>query len=326
MPIQEKIKKYREIRKRVFNEATRPTQDSEMVHNENKNLLKNTILDVCSKANLDNFRGNDEETIKLLWSLMWSKIFYSNRKAGVMTPFINNLKDYFDNHINFIDPGWDSEKSDLFKDYMSNSGIFKNRKTYKDRKRITKIVNIARQLYHHIQERPDDVFSFVTGNKEDVWEIHKHLLRIGFRRDLTALHFMMDIGFPVMKPDIVISSLFLSLGWLHEIIPNLPKDLTPHDLRGKSHSREKSKYGSKYVYTNPKMYKPIIDLARKLAENVTETDLRADIRWVSTNPLREFDFFMVKFGQKPEPKMGVVRQLFSLTDKSNNTCSTSCPF
>ncbi|MFM8340918.1 MAG: hypothetical protein ACKN9F_01730, partial [Methylomonas sp.] len=134
---------------------------------------------------------------------------------------------------------------------------------------------------------------------------------------LTVLHFMMDIGFQVIKPDIVISRLFLDWGWLHNEITKLPNDLSFDDLQGRG------KYGQRFKYTREKMYKPAINLARKIVLNTKKEDLKNDIGWVTDNPIREFDIFLVKYGQQPEKEFGIERTLYKglpLNEKRVSSC------
>jgi len=141
-------------------------------------------------------------------------------------------------------------------------------------------------------------------NVSDVGPIHTYLMEtVGYTNDLTALHLMMDLGFEVIKPDIVITGLFLTWGWLHQAIPDLPYNLSIDDLHGKGN------YKSKYLYTKASMYKPAIDLSRQIVRQVDPKDLKKDIGWTTNNQLREFDIFTVKNGQKPEPNCGIVRRL-----------------
>jgi len=37
--------------------------------------------------------------------------------------------------------------------------------------------------------------------------------------------------------------------------------------------------------------------------------LEEDIGWVTNNLIREFDIFLVKYGQKPDEKFGIMRKL-----------------
>jgi hypothetical protein len=153
------------------------------------------------------------------------------------------------------------------------------------------------------------ILNFITNgySAEDVWGVHGHLMSIGYRSDLTVLHCMMDLGFQVIKPDIVISKLFLEWGWLHKMTPGLPLDISYDDLRGQG------KYGSRYQYTSERMYKPSINLARQIIAITKRDDLESDIGWVTDNPIREFDIFTVKYGQKPEKDFGIERTLYEAT-------------
>ncbi len=80
-------------------------------------------------------------------------------------------------------------------------------------------------------------------------------------------------------------------------------DLTLADLEGQG------QYRGRYHYTHPRVYRPIIDLSREIVAGLNPNDLRNDIGWVTGNPLREFDFFLVKSGQMPEPQAGLERRL-----------------
>lgn len=173
--------------------------------------------------------------------------------------------------------------------------------------KLKKIVTVARAFKRYFDEHPDAAaIEFVTRGMPagNVWRVHDQLLKAGYTADLTALHFMMDAGFQVIKPDVVISRLLLEWGWLHHAIPSLPADLTRYDLQGEG------KYGSRYLYTKPTMYKPVIDLARGIVSDLDVDILVADIGWATNNPMREFDIFVVKAGQLPEREFGIERRLY----------------
>jgi hypothetical protein len=116
---------------------------------------------------------------------------------------------------------------------------------------------------------------------------------------------MMDLGFDCIKPDIVMSRLVLARGWLAHFSDQLPADLQEADLRGKG------KYRNKFLYTNHIVIKPIVNLARAFASQMRQQreTLERDIGWVTSNPIREFDIFMVSYGQRPDPSAGIVIQL-----------------
>ena len=67
-------------------------------------------------------------------------------------------------------------------------------------------------------------------------------------------------------------------------------------------------------YTHLENTKPIIELAQEIVANVSMEDLENDIGWVTENPIREFDIFMVKFGQEPETGWGLDKKPFRSND------------
>ncbi|MDB4890262.1 MAG: hypothetical protein JWL61_2117 [Gemmatimonadetes bacterium] len=118
---------------------------------------------------------------------------------------------------------------------------------------------------------------------------------------------MMDLGYPVVRPDIVLTSLFLKFGWLHHADASLPA-LRKIDLHGKG------QFGARFRYDKPRMFKLVIDTARQVVATLNADELQADIGWMTANPLREFDLFMVKAGQKPEAQYGLLTTVEYLED------------
>ena len=136
--------------------------------------------------------------------------------------------------------------------------------------------------------------------------MHQHILDLGYTADLTALHLMMDVGFPVVKPDIVLSRLFLGWGWLQSTVGTrghvpLPSDLSLTALRS----------GGVHSYVKPSFYLRIIDLASSISKRLEEMrpEVDRDIAWSTANQLREFDLFVVKYGQEPDPVWGLTANL-----------------
>lgn len=188
-----------------------------------------------------------------------------------------------------------------------HDGQFKGLHTVSNVPKLKKIISTARAYARYFKENPtDDAIKFVIGGFDEtsVWDIQQRLLDLGYGADLTALHFMMDTGFRVIKPDVVVSRLFLDWGWLHYADQSLPMDLTRDDLLGRG------RYKSRYHYTKPVIYRPIIDLANKIVQHIKADDLNKDIGWSTNNPLREFDLFVVKSGQLPEPDFGIEKRLY----------------
>ena len=183
-------------------------------------------------------------------------------------------------------------------------------------------MTVGRAFTEYFDEHPEALgLSFVTrqDESEDVWRLSRNLDAVGLSGQLIQLHLMMDLGFDCIKPDIVISRLVLSLGWLANFSDQLPADLTEADLRGKG------KYRSKFHYTKSIVIKPIVDLARAFASKMrTEREtLQADIGWITSNPIREFDIFMVSSGQRPDPIWGIEVQLWS--GNSHGPKPQGCP-
>ena len=66
------------------------------------------------------------------------------------------------------------------------------------------------------------------------------------------------------------------------------------------------------------MYKPIIEVALEIVSITKQQELKKDIGWVTCNPIREFDIFIVKYGQKPEKEFGVERTLYDTMTVGEN--------
>ncbi len=310
------VSQYRDIRKRVFTEATVPNVGDSAKASKNKELLKRFVTRVCDEANLHNLQSSSEKAKNALWHNLWTKHRYAGIKADIATKEIHDIEFYFDDYRNFTSSDWDLEShghtlikaGPLASDFLNRTGVFSGKQTIGNLPKLKKVVAVANAFNTYFSKNPQaPAISFLCPNTthDDVWAIHQRLADIGYKGDLTSLHFMMDAGFPVIKPDLVISRLLLDWGWLHFADPTLPHDLTRADLVGKG------QYGSRYLYTKKRIYKPIIELANQVAEKVKEEELAGDIGWVTTNPVREFDLFIVKAGQLPEEGTGISRRLYA---------------
>jgi hypothetical protein len=303
-------------------------------HLENKNKFREGLIAVAENANPVIFENNDSKSITKIWHHLWTKNRYAGIRAQSATNEINDIKKLFDDYKWFVNPDWDVESLNgnhhqldenrsgrLARDFVNRAGDFQNKRTIGNIPKLKKIVHIARRFTHYfVTNSKANAMDFVTnGNTLANWnDIKAHLDFIGYKADLTQLHFMMDIGLPVIKPDVVISRLFLRWKWLDFAIPDLPEDLTEEDLIGRG------KYGTKYLYTKSRIYGPIIDLANNIVEGLSYKDLKDDIGWVTTNKLREFDFFIVKSGQQPEAEFGVARTLDLSLDELRILSNAQC--
>jgi hypothetical protein len=307
---------YRNVRKAVYEQATMPFDGSMHEHELNKEKLRQKITALCNAANLDHYIGNSVDAALKIWRLLWTVNRYAGIKNTIASKEIEDIAFVFDHFEVFCEQSWEIEANGHClkragadaQHFLQRTGPFTERQTIGNIPKLCKIVNVARGLKKFLAQKPaaTPVLDFITkGNPtSDVWAIHKHLMSIGYTSDLTALHFMMDLGFPVIKPDIVITRLFLEWGWLHKVVPNLPPDVSPEDLRGQG------KYRSRFQYTKPIMYKPVIELARQIVGVTSQQALIADIGWNVTNPLREFDIFTVTYGQVPDKEWGLTRTLY----------------
>jgi hypothetical protein len=314
--LQEMSETYRKTRIDVYEQATRPFTNDPDTHKKNRETLKKSVEKLCEDADLKKYRGTDRDTATAVWHHLWTKNRYAGISSQMATREIADIESIFDDYEIFSSEDWNIEASGpkvitcgkQVRDFLSRSGAFSDKQTIGNAQKLVKIVSLARLLIDFLKNKSADtpVLDFIRNgySDDDVWAIHRRLIEMGYRGDLTALHFMMDLGFQVIKPDIVISKIFLTRGWLRKKVPELPNDLSLENLQGKG------KYGHRFRYTSEKMYKPIIDLAREIVSRTRQKDLQEDIGWVTGNPFREFDIFLVKYGQRPEEESGIERTLY----------------
>ena len=298
-------------------------------HRKNIETLKKMVEKLCDEADLKKYRGTDGDIATAIWHHLWTKNRYARIRSQIATREITDIESMFDDYEMFSSEDWDIEASgykvitcgNRVRDFLDRSGAFSNKQTIGNPQKLVKIVSVARLLTDFLRNKSADtpVLDFIRNgySDDDVWAIHRHLMEMGYRGDLTALHFMMDLGFQVIKPDIVISRIFLDWGWLHKKVPGLPNNLSFEDLQGKG------KHGQRFKYTSEKIYKPIIDLAREIVSRTKQKDLEKDIGWVTDNPIREFDIFLVKYGQRPEKDSGIERTLYqtkTIDEKGISQC------
>lgn len=319
--------RYRMIRRAVYEQATLPINGSTEAHTQNQRKFRTKVTSLCNAANLQEFRKSDNAAIQALWHLIWARIRYSGGvRSEVATRQVNSIRKSFDNFEMFTDSSWDVIVSGhkLVRAGTHATRFLQREANYRDcpgdrtdASKLNKTVLIARQLSQFLQthSRNTPVLEFVTGGlpTSDVWGIHERLMSIGYRGDLTSLHFMMETGFQVVKPDVIMTRLFHEWRWLEVAAPKIAHDLTREKLEKK--------------YTSPSIYRPVIDLARRIVGSVSQESLKQDIGWVTDNPLREFDIFIVKYGQQPEEEFGITRTLHksgprSASSRSTRTCST----
>ncbi|MEA3641809.1 MAG: TIGR02452 family protein [Lamprobacter sp.] len=310
---------YRALRTRVYEEATRAEGEAmhSPAHRNHQARFRERILAICDRANLEHYRSPTPEARTQLWHHLWTKTRYSGIRAQIATTEVEDLTPLFDDYRWFSDPCWNLENKGhsvvkagrCVEDFRHRTGPFEGKQTVANIPKLKKLITVARAFKHYFELYPDETaLSFITSglpiDPAGIWQMLERLDHQGYRGDLTSLHLLMDLGFPVIKPDIVLSRLFLQLGWLRAALPTLPENFTEADLRGEGENR------TRYLYTKPMLYRPIIAFAQQLVAGLDAAQLERDIGWVSSNPLREFDLFVVKAGQQPEREFGIERTLY----------------
>jgi hypothetical protein len=329
----EMVSKYRDVRRRVWKDSTRHEDTSAPAHAANQRSLRGEISRICDSARLERFAGTDEAAANLLWHEMWTKIRYAGFKAQIARDEIDSLQmapGSFDDFRMFTSSDWDiggtpggwkvdpSASGPMAAACLEKTGVYADRHVVANAPKLKKTVAVARALVAFLERKEPvaSVSDFVTGGDRDPWLVLAHLESTGYTGALTRLHLLMDIGFPFVKPDIVLTSLFLKWGWLHQANHTLPP-LRKIDLLGKG------EFGSRYSYMQPRMFELAIQVARLVAAEAKADDLRNDIGWCTENPLRELDLFLVKAGQEPERQFGIVTQIESLDGEEGGDSSVT---
>lgn len=325
----ENVALYERIREAVLEEATCPLNGDVEQHRANiRRQLENVDnLGILFDPNL---------SAEDFWQVCWQKIRYANMEANKASAEIERLTAHgvFGEFEGFAEADWnvpDQPGKTLIKNeqwgaqaqnLLLKQEQFEGLKWNAFRPKLAKIVNIARKINSFVQTNPRrpilELFLGEDFEDEDdrFWAAHGRLGEIV--GNITALHIMMDIGMRCVKPDIVLTRAFYLLGWLPDDI--IPPDIGRDDLEillregrarckyeGTRPARKISKKypehifsAGLYEYTNKRVYKSVVAAGRSLSRIITP---------IFKNSIRELDWFIVKYGQEPEPKRGIVRRL-----------------
>lgn len=178
--------------------------------------VENALLDEASKgmpradvqAALDEFkhvqgkRFSDEECYQKLVHI----IYYAGFTANTVTQKIPTINKWFPNFT--VVAEYDEGK---LKEILADPDMIKfedkARACILNAREFKKVVKQYGSFHHYVD-------SFDAQRSSDNWLQLKNDLRARFARFglITPYHFMMDIGLPVMKPDIVVSRIFHRLG------------------------------------------------------------------------------------------------------------------
>jgi hypothetical protein len=277
---------FERIRAAVLQEATRPSPYDAKQHAANQAKFKKMLQDLCNNAHL-----RADMTADDLWMQVWTKTRYAGFRAEYVTnQDIPSLTPFFKDFHLLTGSEWRFDPDGIphgeaVREFLHKNGRFAGINYNKSERKLRTILKAAgafqafpiglqplAALFGDEYDKPGD---------EAFWRAHARLAGlVGFT---TALHVMMDIGFNCVKPDIWLVRLMCLLGWIEATLPAASTETV-----------------IKKNYQKPRIAVAVITCARRIAEA-----MRA---WHAEAPLREFDFVMVKYGQKPG-ECGIVRSL-----------------
>ena len=225
-----------------------------------------------------------------LWWQVWTKIRYAGFRASYVTAEIERLRAFFGDFRLLGTPDWTFDPygnahGSAVQKFLTKTGQFDGINYNKRAPKLWKILSAAEVFRRFPKEVTPLTALFGNGydsaDEHAFWQAHRRLAGlIGYT---TALHVMMDLGFDCLKPDIWVVRLMCRLGWIEDVLAASSAD---------THIRK--------VYRTPEIAAAVITCAKRIMEA-----LRTKGENVS---LREIDFVIVKYGQKPG-EFGMVRSL-----------------
>lgn len=277
---------FERIRDAVFQEATRLSHDYPAEkYAANQAAFTAKLRELCSNARL-----RPEMTADELWFQVWAKIRYAGFKAAFASGEIERLSPYFSDFRALGGPEWHFDPSEAahgkaVREFLNKDGRFAGISYSKLAPKLRKILLVAAKFRSFPPGVPALAALFgdryCESGDEAFWQAHARLAEhVGFT---TALHVMMDVGFNCVKPDIWMVRLMCRLGWIENPLSASTED-------GVIRKR----------YQKPEVAAAVITCARRIVESMNP--------WHPEAPMREFDFVMVKYGQKPG-EFGIVRSL-----------------
>ena len=303
------FEKYELIRQEVWNKATLPLDGNVDEQKRNQDLFKTKLIALSQPI--------DHISPAYFFKEYWEHHRWAGIKAqtGTQDVVIHKELGFFNDYEDLCASGWDFPKKvkwGSLQDWGTNAQAYltkeksSNKGTYVAHPhKLKKTIAVARAIAEAVDAYGEN--DFLRGLlSEDFYE-HRNIIlnskdsnfaikcvKLWVRRlnqiaggnsSITYLHLFMDLQLPNLKPDIVVTDIFYRLGWLSDVITEL--NLTRKDI-------------SK-IYTQPKIYWRVIQVGIELARQYPPI--------IADNAVREVDFFIVKYGQEPEPSVGVVRNL-----------------
>jgi len=138
--------------------------------------------------------------------IMVEVVFYSGFKAGTVTKKLGKIREYFPDHVTVAKYGEEDicmilSDSEIIRNRRKIEAVIENARTFND------IILKYGSFGNYVKSfKPKESFENLMRFREDI----KH--RFEYLGDITAYHFMMDIGLPVIKPDRVLTRIFKRLG------------------------------------------------------------------------------------------------------------------
>lgn len=295
-----KAKVYTTIRSLVLGKATMPIVGTDRSQDENRRLAEQCLLNLCRPF-------EPSMRPEKFWDEGWRHFRWAGIRAATGSDDVEAHEScrVFSDFERLCVPDWDYPQRSLrhegwgteAKKYISGDPPYNRKGVVRNRSKLRKTVRMARQLKEAIEQHGESAYLdgvFGPGFLTEVlvptpylvrkW--HQYLCRfIGGNNPITAFHLMMDLGLPCVKPDIVLTDMFYRLGWLEGA--SLQFGMTRPQIR--EH------------YLSPEVYWPVQRVALEVAREITPL--------FGSNPVRELDWIMVKYGQEPEPRFGIVRNL-----------------
>ena len=144
---------FREIRKKVWFEAT-------LGKPEKQRRLRETVVELSDKANLDLWRTAEPKVRVELWEQFIAKIFYSGFEAATVNAALPDIFRTFADYKALCSPDWDirlsgwrltQDSGRLVREYFEDDSQKKIRHPMK----IRKIIRIARLFADYFEKHPD---------------------------------------------------------------------------------------------------------------------------------------------------------------------------
>jgi len=235
--------------------------------------------DLKASAELRHERISDEE----FWRRAAIKPFYSGKLSSVIRAREAHMLAKLGDAEGLCEPDWDPSRGRLFREFLEDKGCARNPQD------LTRSINAARRMQSLRAQDPlkRSLIDYYVRPADSMKSIHARLLShlgLGY---VTTLHFMTDLGLPVVKPDRVLNRTAIRLGLIRSYAVRGGEHLLPLTISGS----DAEKLGSK-----PEFNWALQSVCHRLAEE-------------AKTPMRTLDLLLVKMGQQPDEQFGYARTI-----------------